>query len=130
MASESDPASSFSEAIAGWNVAAGHRPSFDAVVAQPKARPQLSESHPEHLVERAQSSPRSFGMESQQLLTQCQILQHEVFAGTKCTDKPADEVPKQRNHGKNLSGRPVSDFSPSSSFHWTAIIWRTTGSVP
>jgi len=33
-------------------------------------RPQLSESHPEHLVERAQSSPRSFGTESQQLLTQ------------------------------------------------------------
>ena len=65
-------------------------------------------------------------MESQQLLTQCQILQHEVLAGSKCTDKPADEVPKQRNHGKNLSGRPVSDFSPSSSFHWTAIIWRTT----
>ena len=34
-------------------------------------RPQLSESHPEHLVDRAQSPPRSFGMESQQLLTQC-----------------------------------------------------------
>ena len=60
-------------------------------------RPKLSESHPEHLVERAQSSPRSFGTQSQQLLTQCQILQHEVFAGPKCTDKPADEVPKQRN---------------------------------
>src|SRR6516162_9969330 len=66
-------------------------------------RPQLSESDPEHLVDRAQSSPRSFGTESQQLLTQCQILQHEVFAGPKWADKPADEVPKQRNHGKNLS---------------------------
>src|SRR6516165_11116310 len=89
-------------------------------------RPQLSESHPEHLVDRAQSSPRSFGTQSQQLLTQCQILQHEVFAGPKCADKPADEVPKQQNHGKNLSGRPASDFATSSSFHWTAIIWRTT----
>src|SRR5215471_2756536 len=35
---------------------------------------------------------RSFGMESQQLLTQCQILQHQVLAGSKCADKPADEV--------------------------------------
>jgi hypothetical protein len=66
-------------------------------------RPQLSESDPEHLVDKPQSPPRSFGMESQQLLTQCQILQHEVLAGSKCADKPADEVPKQRNHGKNLS---------------------------
>src|SRR5215469_18475278 len=76
-------------------------------------RPQLSESNPEHFVDRAQSPPRSFGMKSQQLLTQRQILQHEVVAGPKCADKPADEVPKQRNHGKNLSGRPVSDFAPS-----------------
>ena len=48
-------------------------------------------------------------METQQLLTQCQILQHEVLAGPNRTEKPADEVPKQRNHGKNLSRRPVSD---------------------
>jgi hypothetical protein len=41
-------------------------------------------------------------MESQQLLTQCQILQHEVFAGPKCADKPADKVPKQHDHGKIL----------------------------
>ena len=42
-------------------------------------------------------------MESQQLLPQCQVLQHEVFAGSKCADEPADEVPEQQNHGKNLS---------------------------
>ena len=90
-------------------------------------RPQLSESDPEHLVERAQSRPRSFGMQTQQLLTQCQILQHEVLAGPNSTEKPADEVPKQRNHGKNLSGRPVSDCAPSSSFHGPPEFWRTTG---
>ena len=76
-------------------------------------RPQLSESDPEQLVDRAQSPPRSFAMESQQLLTQCQILQHEVLAGSKRADKPADEVPKQRNHGKNLSRPTVADFAPS-----------------
>ena len=42
-------------------------------------------------------------MESQQLLTQCEILQDEFFSGPKCADEPTDEVPEQRNHGKNLS---------------------------
>jgi transposase InsO family protein len=69
--------------------------------------------------------PRSFGMESQ-LLTQCQILQHEVLAGSKCADEPADEVPKQRNYGKNLSWRPASDFATSSSFYGPPEFWRTT----
>src|SRR5215831_20446610 len=86
----------------------------------------LRRATPEHLVDRAQSPPRSFGMESQQLLTQCQILQHEVRAGSKRADKPADEVPKQRNHGKNLSGRPLSGFVPSHSFHGPTEFWRTT----
>jgi hypothetical protein len=66
-------------------------------------RPQLSESDPKHLVDRAQSPPRSFGMESQQLLTQCKVLQNEVFAGLTSSDEPTDKVSKQRNHGKNLS---------------------------
>ena len=65
-------------------------------------------------------------MEKQQLLTQCQILQHEVLAGSKCANKPADEVPKQRNHGKNLSGKLVSDFVPSHSFRGPTEFWRTT----
>jgi len=42
-------------------------------------------------------------MESQQLLPQCEILQDEFFSGPKCADEPADEVPEQRNHGKNVS---------------------------
>jgi hypothetical protein len=62
----------------------------------------------------------------QELLPQCQVLQHEVFAGSKRADKPADEVPKHRNHGKDLSGRPVPDFAPSSSFHGPLEFWRTT----
>jgi hypothetical protein len=41
-------------------------------------------------------------METQQLLTQRQILQHQVFSGPNSADKPAGEVSKQRNHGKNL----------------------------
>ena len=66
-------------------------------------------------------------MENQQLLPQCQVLQHDVFAGSKCANKPAEEVPKLRNHGNDLSGRPVSDFAPSSSFHGQPEFWGTTG---
>ena len=35
-------------------------------------------------------------MDSQQLLPQCQVLQHKVFAGSKCADKPGYKVPRQR----------------------------------
>ena len=31
-------------------------------------------------------------MESQQLLPQCQLLQHEVFAGLKCANQPTEKV--------------------------------------
>src|SRR5215469_2527331 len=89
-------------------------------------RPQLLERDPKHHVDRAQLPPRSFGMESQQLLTQGQILQHEVLVASKCADKPADEVPKQRNHGKNLSFRPAYEFATSSSFYGLPEFWRTT----
>ena len=41
-------------------------------------------------------------MESQQLLTQCKVLQNEVFAGLKSSDEPTDKVSKQHDHGKIL----------------------------
>ena len=68
-------------------------------------------------------------MESQQLLTQCEILQDEFFSGPKCADEPADEVPEQRNHGKNLSWTASVDCVPSHSFHESPKFWRTTGSA-
>ena len=42
-------------------------------------------------------------MATQQLLTQCQILQNKVFSGPKSSDEPTNEVPKRPNHGKNVS---------------------------
>lgn len=42
-------------------------------------------------------------MENKLLLARCEIFQDEFFSGPKCADEPADEVPEQRNHGKNLN---------------------------
>jgi len=43
---------------------------------------------------------------SQQLLTQSQIFEDEVFSGTERTDKPSQKLPERneydRNHGLNL----------------------------
>jgi hypothetical protein len=36
-------------------------------------------------------------------------------------------VLKERNHAKDLSGRPVSAFARSSSFYGPPEFWRTTG---
>ena len=42
-------------------------------------------------------------MKSQQLLTQGKIFEDEILAGAKGTAKPANEVPEQHDHGKNLT---------------------------
>ena len=47
-------------------------------------------------------------MESQQLLTQSEVLEDEIFASTKDAAKPAEEVPEPHDHGKNLIRRRQS----------------------
>jgi len=47
-------------------------------------------------------------MESQELLTQSEVLEDEILAGTKGTTKPAEEVPEPSDHGKNLIRRRQS----------------------
>ncbi len=44
-------------------------------------------------------------MKSQQVLTQGKIFEGEILAGAKGAAKPANEVPKQHDHGKNLTRR-------------------------
>jgi len=41
-------------------------------------------------------------VKSEQLLTQRQIFEDEILAGTKGTTKPAEEVPETHDHGENL----------------------------
>jgi hypothetical protein len=43
-------------------------------------------------------------VESEQLLTQSQVLKDEVLAGLKHTQKPAENVSKQHNQARNLTG--------------------------
>jgi hypothetical protein len=44
------------------------------------------------------------GVESEQLLTKGEVFKDEVCAGPKNTDQPAENVSKQHNHARNLTG--------------------------
>jgi hypothetical protein len=50
-----------------------------------------------------ESSARSFGLKSEQLLTQGKIFKDEILAGAQRTKNPAEQVPEPHNHGNNLS---------------------------
>jgi hypothetical protein len=43
-------------------------------------------------------------VKSEHLLTQSNIFEDEILAGTKGTAKPAEEVPEPHDHGKKLIG--------------------------
>ena len=43
-------------------------------------------------------------MQSEELLTQGEVFQDEILAGTKGTAKPAEEVPEPYDHAQNLTG--------------------------
>jgi hypothetical protein len=43
-------------------------------------------------------------VQSEELLTQGEVFQDEILAGTKGTAKPAEEVPEPYDHAKNLTG--------------------------
>jgi hypothetical protein len=66
-------------------------------------------------------------VKSQQLLTESEVFEDEVFPGTKSADHPAEEMPEPHDHGKILSERSKLSFSPSHSFCWCTRFWRDTG---
>src|SRR6266436_934794 len=74
--------------------------------------PKPSQHYPQQLVQRTESTARSCGMQSQQLLTQSQVFEDEIFSGTQRTDKPSQKLPERnendRNHGLNLIGTSAS----------------------
>jgi hypothetical protein len=43
-------------------------------------------------------------VQSQQLLTQSQVYEDELLAGTESADHPPEEMPERHDHGKNLVG--------------------------
>jgi hypothetical protein len=44
-------------------------------------------------------------VQSQQLPTESQVLEDEVFAGTENADQPTEEMSERHDHGKNCSGK-------------------------
>jgi hypothetical protein len=55
-------------------------------------RPEPPQDNPEPLLRGGEPVPWSFGVQGQQLLTQRQILEHEILARAERVDDPADEV--------------------------------------
>ena len=70
-------------------------------------------------------------MQSQELLSEGQVLEDEVLAETECGDNPAEEVSEQYNHGKNRNrtGRR-SLVAKSLIVRVHAVLTRTAGSPP
>jgi len=70
-------------------------------------------------VQGCQSTARSLGVQSQQLLTQSHVFEGEIFSGTESADNPSQEMSDRhdygRNHGQNLIEKHC-DWSVSKSF--------------
>ena len=71
----------------------------------PPPGPERSQRNPEQLVHGSQSTARSLGVQSQQLLMKSQVFKDEVLSGMECADQPAEEMSKRHDHGKNSSGK-------------------------
>jgi hypothetical protein len=64
-------------------------------------RPERFQGDPEQLVQSCQSTARSFGVQSNQLLTESEIFKDQVFSGTESTDNPSQEMSERRDDGKD-----------------------------
>jgi hypothetical protein len=71
----------------------------------PPPRPERSQGNPKQLVHGSQSTARPLGVQSQQLLTESQVLEDEVLPGTETAYQPAEEMSERHDHGKNFSGK-------------------------
>ena len=57
-------------------------------------------------------------MQSEELLTQDEVFQNEILAGTKGTAKPAEDVPEPYDHAKNLTGTLPIQLGAKSLILW------------
>lgn len=68
-------------------------------------------------------------MEGLQLLTEGQVFEHEVFAGTECTDHPTQKMPERHDHGKHLIGAARIEPVAKSFIVWVyEVLARHSGS--
>src|ERR1700731_2420916 len=71
----------------------------------PPLGPEHSQRNPEQLVQGGQSTARSLGVQSQQLLMKSQVFEDEVLAGAESADHPLEEMPERQDHSKNIIGK-------------------------
>ena len=71
----------------------------------PPPGPERSQRNPEQLVHGSQSTTRSLGVQSQQLLMKSQVFKDEVLTGTESTDQPAEEMSERRDDSRNHIGK-------------------------
>ena len=64
-----------------------------------------SQRNPEQLVHGSQSTARSLGVQSEQLLMKSQVFKDEVLTGTETADQPAEEMSERRDHSRNHIGK-------------------------
>ena len=67
--------------------------------------PERSQRNPEQFVRGSQSTARLLCVQSQQLLTESEVLEDEVLPGMESADQPAEEMSERHDRGKNFSGK-------------------------
>ena len=69
-------------------------------------------------------------MQGQQLLTESQVFEDEVFPRTKSPDNPAEDIPERHDHGKNLIGTVgIETFAKSLILRVYDVLARHTGAL-
>jgi hypothetical protein len=77
----------------------GSRSNQDERLGPP--RPERFQGDPEQLVQSCQSTARSLGVQSEQLLTESKIFEDEVLSGTESIHNPSQEMSERRHCGQN-----------------------------
>ena len=92
--------------------------------------PERCQRDPEHLVQGGQSTARSFGMQSEQLLTESQVFEDKILPTTESADHPTEDIPERHDHGKNLIGtNPNSAFGQVAHFAGVRYFGETQGTL-
>ncbi len=75
-------------------------------------RPECFQHDPEQLVRGCQSTAWSFGMQSEQLLTESEIFKDEVLSRSESADDPAEKMPQRHEFGRNQGQNLIETMPP------------------
>jgi hypothetical protein len=63
-------------------------------------------------------------VQREQLLTESQVFEQEVFTRTESADHPAEKMPERHDHGKNLIRIVRIERFAKSFILWVYDVWR------